>query len=92
MLIGFPSLFCFPGMSTIPEVLAARHCGMKILGLSLITNKVLSGEDTGKTEELHATHEEVLGAVKESGMRVESLVRVSTPLFFAPVLFLSMLS
>ena len=27
------------GMSTIPEVIAAKHCGMKILGLSLITNK-----------------------------------------------------
>jgi len=26
------------GMSTVPEVIAARHCGMKILGLSLITN------------------------------------------------------
>ena len=29
------------GMSTIPEVIAAKHCGMKILGLSLITNKGL---------------------------------------------------
>jgi len=26
------------GMSTVPEVIAARHCGMDILGLSLITN------------------------------------------------------
>lgn len=26
------------GMSTVPEVIAARHCGMEILGFSLITN------------------------------------------------------
>lgn len=26
------------GMSTVPEAIAARHCGMKILGMSLITN------------------------------------------------------
>jgi purine-nucleoside phosphorylase len=26
------------GMSTIPETMCAAHCGMKVLGISLITN------------------------------------------------------
>ena len=59
------------GMSTIPEVLAAKHCGMKILGLSLITNKVV----TQKGDAIHASHEEVLTAVEKSGRNVEALVR-----------------
>ena len=32
------------GMSTVPEVVAARHCSMKVLGLSLITNMVSVGK------------------------------------------------
>jgi xanthosine phosphorylase len=26
------------GMSVVPEVIAARHCGLKVLGLSVVTN------------------------------------------------------
>lgn len=59
------------GMSTIPEVLAAKHCGMKILGLSLITNKVVVSKD----EIVHASHAEVLAAVEQSGKKVECIVK-----------------
>lgn len=60
------------GMSTIPEVIAAKHCGMKILGLSLITNKVVF-EKTKDT--VHASHAEVLEAVQQSGKNVEAIVK-----------------
>ncbi len=59
------------GMSTVPEVIAAKHCGMKILGLSIVTNKVV----TSKEETNHASHEEVLQVVEASGKHVELLVR-----------------
>lgn len=41
------------GMSTVPEILAARHCGLPVIGISCITN--LAAGITGKA----LTHEEV---------------------------------
>lgn len=36
------------GASTVPEVIAARQCGMLVLGLSLITNKVVTASPAPK--------------------------------------------
>jgi len=50
------------GMSTIPEVIVANQCGMKVLGFSAITNVINPGDTSP------VTHEEVLDA----GQRMES--------------------
>ncbi len=33
------------GMSTVPEVIAANHCGLKVLGFSAITNQATGGDN-----------------------------------------------
>jgi purine-nucleoside phosphorylase len=45
-------------MSTVPEVTAARHCGIRCFGFSLITNECILEYD-GDDE---ANHEEVMAA------------------------------
>jgi purine-nucleoside phosphorylase len=48
------------GMSTVPEVIVARHMGMQCFAVSIISNLGVPG----KIEEI--THEEVLAAVEQS--------------------------
>ena len=57
------------GMSTAPEVVVARHAGMRVLGLSLITNTA-TGDDT---EEVN--HAEVLATADAARPRFTMLVR-----------------
>ncbi len=59
------------GMSTVPEVIVARHGGMRVLGISGISN-VLTGEDEPAAE---TTHEEVLEAGRLLAPRLETIVR-----------------
>jgi purine-nucleoside phosphorylase len=44
------------GMSTVPEVLAAGHCGMEVLGFSLVSNAAagITGEALSEQEVLDA--------------------------------------
>jgi purine-nucleoside phosphorylase len=57
------------GMSTVPEVIVARHGGMRVLGLSGISNKAnLDGSTV-------TTHEEVIEAGKIITPKVEKIIR-----------------
>lgn len=56
------------GMSTVPEVVAARHADMRVMGMSVITN-ACSPDALGET-----THEEVVAAANEAGNRMQQIV------------------
>ena len=57
-------------MSTIPEVLVAKHCDMKVFGMSLITNKVIMEYD----QETTANHEEVLETGEKRSKYTQQLI------------------
>ncbi|MDX1741322.1 MAG: purine-nucleoside phosphorylase [Rhodothermales bacterium] len=57
------------GMSTVPEVIQARYLGMKVLGISTITNMA-----AGLSETL-LNHEEVLEVGSEIRAEMETLIR-----------------
>ncbi|XP_037690365.1 purine nucleoside phosphorylase-like [Choloepus didactylus] len=60
------------GMSTVPEVIVARHCGLRVFGFSLITNKVIMSYESLEK----ANHEEVLQSGKQAAQKLEQFVSI----------------
>lgn len=64
------------GMSTVPEVIVARHGGMRVLGLSHVSN--VADPDLMETEspsDVESLHEEVLTAGEQAVPRLVALIR-----------------
>jgi purine-nucleoside phosphorylase len=61
------------GMSTVPEVLVARHAGARVLAFSLVTNKATEDVDH------EVTHEEVLAMGKVGAARLVAILRELLP-------------
>lgn len=62
------------GMSTAPEVVVAKHCGMRVLGLSLVTNTVILDNDSCAVP---PTHEEVMDTGRARSQELQTLVRTT---------------
>ncbi|KAK9464919.1 nucleoside phosphorylase domain-containing protein [Lipomyces arxii] len=69
------------GMSTVPEIIIARHSGLKVLAISLITNEVVTAPMPRVADGLDldpaagkANHEEVIEAARLAGHDMRELV------------------
>jgi purine-nucleoside phosphorylase len=58
------------GMSTVPSVIVARHGGLRVLGISTITNMAIPDPEPGTVQ----THEEVLETGKIAIPRLTALI------------------
>jgi purine-nucleoside phosphorylase len=61
------------GMSTVLEVIVARHASVRVLAISLITNKATPDVETG------ATHDEVIEMGRIGGARLTTLLGALLP-------------
>lgn len=57
------------GMSTVPEVIVANHCGIKVFGVSVITDLGVEGKI------IEVSHEEVQKAADEAQPRMTAIMR-----------------
>ena len=64
------NLFYLQGMSTIPEVLVAHHCGIRVFAFSLITNECILEDDSDKI----ANHEEVIATANQRQDKLKAFV------------------
>ena len=62
--------FSFSGMSVVHEVTLGAHCGLRILGLALITNKCLSEYDST----VEAAHEDVIRISELKANELQQLI------------------
>jgi purine-nucleoside phosphorylase len=60
------------GMSTVPEVMAARQVGLRVLGLSVISNDVFPRR---RQQPAEVSHEEVLHVVAQSVPHVRAILK-----------------
>jgi purine-nucleoside phosphorylase len=63
------------GMSTVPELIAARHCGLKTIVFSCVTN-MASGVSHGRL-----SHEEVIRTTKMTQGRIEKVLKTAVEVF-----------
>jgi len=57
------------GMSTVPEVIIARHCGLPVFAMSIITD--LGGKDIA----VQVTHEEVINAANVAEPKMTAILK-----------------
>ena len=57
------------GMSTVPEVIMARHCGLPVFAMSIITD--LGGKDIA----VQVTHEEVINAANVAEPKMTAILK-----------------